>query len=315
MYLGYQRIDQVREKGYELRQSCVSGMQGVLHSWMRQAEELEKFKKNQSEQFALHILFDMDTGFAIKDVKEYNHLQLDVVSLYLLFLGQSITSGLDIICSMHEFSFVQNLIYYVERTYRTPDFGMWGRGTVANNGTSEISASSIAMAKAALEAMNDFNVYGKNGASYSTLYVDIDAHNRNRMILDTLLPRQSSSKPTDASLLAAVSFPAFATHKEGLYHETKDRLVKALAGPGEYGFKRFTRDGMGSVFEGEGQRYYPEGKLKDFDKIESEWPIFYAYMIIDGVFTEDPNQVEKYQKLLKQRLSYTENGGNFYSTF
>ena len=59
----------------------------------------------------------------------------------------SLVSGLEIICNMDEVQFVQNLVYYVERTYRTPDFGMWGRGTAANNGTSEISASSIAMAK------------------------------------------------------------------------------------------------------------------------------------------------------------------------
>ena len=93
LYLGYRKIDQVREKGYELRQSCISGMQGILMSWMRQSAELEEFKKCQNPQFALHVLFDMDTGFTVKDVKEYHHLQLDVVSMYLLFLAQAIQSG------------------------------------------------------------------------------------------------------------------------------------------------------------------------------------------------------------------------------
>lgn len=40
-------------------------------------------------------------------------------------------------------AFVQNLVYYVERSYRTPDFGMWERGSKYNDGTPEIHASSI----------------------------------------------------------------------------------------------------------------------------------------------------------------------------
>ena len=50
------------------------------------------------------------------------------------------------------------------------------------------------MAKAALEAMNGLDLYGDNGCSWSVVYVDIDAHNRNRTTLETLLPRESSSK-------------------------------------------------------------------------------------------------------------------------
>lgn len=42
-----------------------------------------------------------------------------------------------------EVAFVQNLVYYVERSYRTPDFGMWERGSKYNDGTPEIHASSI----------------------------------------------------------------------------------------------------------------------------------------------------------------------------
>ena len=34
---------------------------------------------------------------------------------------------------------------------RTPDFGMWGRGTKYNDGKPEVNASSIGLAKAALE--------------------------------------------------------------------------------------------------------------------------------------------------------------------
>lgn len=57
------------------------------------------------------------------------------------------------------------------------------------------------MAKAALEAINGFNVFGDKGAEWSTIYVDIDAHNRNRTIFETLLPRESSSKVRTVSLM------------------------------------------------------------------------------------------------------------------
>lgn len=96
-----------------------------------------------------------------------------------------------------EVAFVQNLVYYVERAYRTPDFGMWERGSKSNDGTAEIHASSIGMAKSALEAINGCNLFGEKGASWSVVYVDIDAHNRNRSIFETMLPRESSSKVTE----------------------------------------------------------------------------------------------------------------------
>ena len=59
---------------------------------------------------------------------------------------------------------------------------MWERGTVYDDGTCEVHASSIGMAKAALEAVNGFNLYGElgRGSACSVVYVDIDAHNRNR---------------------------------------------------------------------------------------------------------------------------------------
>lgn len=37
-------------------------------------------------------------------------------------------------------------------------------------------------------------MFGDQGASWSVIYVDIDAHNRNRTIFETILPRESNSK-------------------------------------------------------------------------------------------------------------------------
>ncbi|XP_001601216.1 probable phosphorylase b kinase regulatory subunit beta isoform X2 [Nasonia vitripennis] len=306
LYQAYRRIDDDRGKSYELGQSAIKCMRGILECWMKQSSRVELFKKNQSNRFALHCKFHLDTGDEIFKDEDYNHLQIDVVSLYLIFLVQMISSGLQIIYTQDEVAFVQNLVYYVERAYRTPDYGMWERGSRYNDGTPEIHASSIGMAKSALEAINGCNLFGEKGASWSVIYVDIDAHNRNRSIFETMLPRESSSKSVDAALLPTISFPAFSTHEEVLYNETKANILRRLKGT--YGFKRFGRDGFKTVLENPQKRYYESGEIKEFDSIECEWPLFYIFMIIDGVFNTLPEQVEEYQNLLKARLSKDSHG-------
>ena len=77
---------------------------------------------------------------------------------------EMIASGLEIIFSMKEVSFIQNLVYYIERAYRTPDFGMWGIGSKHNCGKPELSSSSVGSVKAALTAINGFNLYGAHGS-------------------------------------------------------------------------------------------------------------------------------------------------------
>ncbi|XP_053605602.1 probable phosphorylase b kinase regulatory subunit beta isoform X3 [Plodia interpunctella] len=306
LYQAYRRIDDDRGKSHELGQSTVKCMRGILECWVKQSARVEAFKTRQSAAHSLHVKFHLTTGEPVLSDDQYHHLQIDVVSLYLLFLVQMITSGLQIIYTQDEVAFVQNLVYYVERAYRTPDFGMWERGSKYNDGKPEIHASSIGMAKAALEAINGCNLFGDKGASWSVVYVDIDAHNRNRSIFETMLPRESSSKGVDAALLPTISFPAFATHEEHLLQLTKTNILRRLKG--KYGFKRFSRDGYKCVLEDSSRRYYHEGELKEFDGIESEWPLFYVMMIIDGVFRTLPEQVEEYQKLLKARIYMDEFG-------
>lgn len=301
LYQAHRRIDDDRGRAHELGQSAVKCMRGILFCWFRQADKIESFKNNQSTNHALHTVFDLHTGDPLYKDNEYAHLQIDVPSLYILFLVQMITSGLQIIYTMDEVTFVQNLVYYVERAYRTPDFGMWERGSKYNNNTPELHASSIGMAKAALEAINGCNLFGDKGASWSVIYVDIDAHNRNRSIFETLLPRESSSKNTDVSLLPCISFPCFATHDETLYNATKTKIVRKLKG--DYGFKRFLRDGYGTELEDKNRKYYRQGEIKNFDNIECEWPLFFIYMIIDGIFKGNTEQADAYQKLLHQRIS------------
>lgn len=201
LYQAYiRRVDDDHGKTHELGQSVVKCMRGILLVWMRQSKDkVEQFKGNQNPKHALSSKVNLNTSLPLLNDTNYGHLQLDVVSLYLVFLVQMITSGLQLIYTMDEVQFIQNLVYYVERTYRTPDFGMWERGSKYNDGTPEIHASSIGMAKSALESINGCNLFGDKGGSWSVIHVDVDAHSRNRNTFETLLPRESSSKNTDAS--------------------------------------------------------------------------------------------------------------------
>ncbi|KAG1714606.1 putative phosphorylase b kinase regulatory subunit beta [Nymphon striatum] len=307
LHQAYRRIDDDRGKSMELGQSVVKCMRGILFCWMKQSKSnMEKFKKNQVPEHALHSIFDLKTGSVVPEISNYGHLQIDAVSLYLLFLVQTITSGLQIIFTMDEVNFVQNLVYYVERAYRTPDFGMWERGSKYNDGKAELHASSIGMAKAAMEAINGCNVFGEKGASWSVIYVDIDAHHRNHSIFQTMLPRESWSKNIDASLLPVISFPCFAIHDPVLYAKTKNKIIKKLEG--SYGLKRFLRDGYGTVLEDEDREFYYQGETKEFEGIECEWPLFFIYLIIEGMFTGDADQVSEYQKKLSPLLRSDKNG-------
>lgn len=70
--------------------------------------------------FALHAYFDWTTGEIIEKLEwaSYHytqHHQLDAVALFLHYLAQFVTSGLEIIFSTTEVAFVQNLVYYIER--------------------------------------------------------------------------------------------------------------------------------------------------------------------------------------------------------
>lgn len=58
-------------------------------------------------------------------------------------------------------------------------------------------------------------------------------------------------------------------------------------------------------------RYYNPGEIRDFEGNECEWPIFYTYMIIDGVFKNNTEQIEEYQAELRKCMYADECGGTF----
>ncbi|CAD5219602.1 unnamed protein product [Bursaphelenchus okinawaensis] len=303
--MAYQRIDDDRGRQTELRQTAVKTMRGILFSWMQQTEKLNAFKSHNSSEFSLHSRFDLQTGLEIHG--SYNHLQMDLVALYLLTLVQLTMGGVQIIYTMDEVAFLQNLVFYLERTYRTPDFGMWERGSRYNNGRTELHASSLGMVKAALEAINGLNVFGSKGTSGSVIYVDIDGHNRNRTTFETILPRESNSKNTDASLLIAVGWPAFATHDEKLFDTTFNKCVKHLEG--RYGLKRFLRDGYRTECEDTTKRNYTEEETFNFRGIESQFPMFLIYIVLTAHFKGNEVMADRYWEKLNGLLVSYEYGG------
>lgn len=107
----YRRIDDDRGKSYELGQSTVKCMRGILECWIRQSARIELFKKNQCSTHALHVKFHLIKGDEIYSDAQYNHLQIDVISIYLIFLVQMITSGLQIIYTQVQSSIVINSVY------------------------------------------------------------------------------------------------------------------------------------------------------------------------------------------------------------
>ncbi|XP_053935079.1 phosphorylase b kinase regulatory subunit beta isoform X2 [Cuculus canorus] len=304
--LAYRRIDDDKGRTHELEHSAIKCMRGILYCYMRQANKVQQFKQDPKPSECLHSVFSAYTGDEVFSHKEYGHLQINAVSLFLLYLVEMISSGLQIIYNTDEVSFIQNLVFCVERAYRVPDFGVWERGSKYNNGSPELHSSSVGLAKAALEAINGFNLFGNQGCSWSVIFVDFDAHNRNRQTLCSLLPRESRSHNTDAALLPCISYPAFALDDEVLFSQTLDKIIRKLKG--KYGFKRFLRDGYRTALEDKTRRYYKPAEIKLFDGIECEFPLFFIFMIIDGVFRGNPAQVKEYQDLLDPLLQHTTEG-------
>jgi hypothetical protein len=162
-------------------------------------------------------------------------------------LAQMTSSGLHIIYTMDEVSFVQNLTFYIERAYRTPDYGIWERGDKINHGTAELNSSSIGMAVAALQSINGVNLFGSKGGPTSVIHVLPDEIIRNYTTLHAALPRESASKEVDAAILSVISFPAFSIHDRKKIADTRNQIIKKLGG--RFGFKRFLRDGHQTVLE------------------------------------------------------------------
>ncbi|XP_050998225.1 phosphorylase b kinase regulatory subunit alpha, skeletal muscle isoform isoform X7 [Acomys russatus] len=298
--------DEDKAKAYELEQSVVKLMRGLLHCMIRQVDKVESFKYSQSTKDSLHAKYSTKTCATVVGDDEWGHLQLDATSVYLLFLAQMTASGLHIIHSLDEVNFIQNLVFYIEAAYKTADFGIWERGDKTNQGISELNASSVGMAKAALEALDELDLFGVKGGPQSVIHVLADEVQHCQSILNSLLPRASTSKEVDASLLSVISFPAFAVEDSHLVELTKQEIITKLQG--RYGCCRFLRDGYKTPKEDPNRLYYEPAELKLFENIECEWPLFWTYFILDGVFSGNAEQVQEYREALDAVLIKGKNG-------
>ncbi|KAH0630747.1 hypothetical protein JD844_003930 [Phrynosoma platyrhinos] len=244
-----------------------------FHCGIFQVDKVEAFKYSQSTRDSLHAKYNTSTCATVVGDDQWGHLQLDATSLYLLMLAQMTASGLHIVHSLDEVNFIQNLVFYIEAAYKTADFGIWERGDKTNQGITELNASSVGMAKS---------------------------------ILHSMLPRASTSKEIDASLLSVISYPAFAVEDSEVVEKTKQEIITKLQG--RYGCCRFLRDGYRTPKEDPSRLYYEPAELKLFENIECEWPLFWTYFIIDGIFSGNLEQVQEYREALDGVLIKGKNG-------
>ncbi|XP_028338695.1 phosphorylase b kinase regulatory subunit alpha, liver isoform isoform X2 [Physeter macrocephalus] len=298
--------DEDKAKAYELEQNVVKLMRGLLQCMMRQVNKVERFKHTQSTKDSLHAKYDTATCSTVVGDDQWGHLQVDATSLFLLFLAQMTASGLRIIFTLDEVAFIQNLVFYIEAAYKVADYGMWERGDKTNQGIPELNASSVGMAKAALEAIDELDLFGAHGGRKSVIHVLPDEVEHCQSILFSMLPRASTSKEIDAGLLSIISFPAFAVEDVNLVNVTKNEIISKLQG--RYGCCRFLRDGYKTPREDPNRLHYDPAELKLFENIECEWPVFWTYFIIDGVFSGDAVQVQEYREALEGILIRGKNG-------
>nr|XP_009293853.1 phosphorylase b kinase regulatory subunit alpha, skeletal muscle isoform-like isoform X1 [Danio rerio] len=298
--------DEDKAKAYELEQSVVKLMRGLLQCMIRQLDKVEKFKYSKSTKDCLHAKYHTGTCATVVGDQEWGHLQVDATSIFLLFLGQMTASGLNIVYTRDEVDVVQNLIFYIESAYKVADFGMWERGDKTNKGIPEINASSIGMAKAALEALDGLNLFGAKGGPESVVHALADDIQHCNSILNSMLPRASTSKEVDAGVLSIISYPAFAVEDIDVVNITKEEIISKLQG--RYGCCRFLRDGHKTPREDPNRLHYESSELKLFENIECEWPLFWTYLILDGIFIKSPEQVQEYREALDGILIRGKNG-------
>ncbi|XP_075450408.1 phosphorylase b kinase regulatory subunit alpha, liver isoform isoform X4 [Ascaphus truei] len=298
--------DEDKAKAYELEQNVVKLMRGILQCMMRQVDKVEKFKHTQSTTDCLHAKYNTATCGTVVGDDQWGHLQVDATSLYLLCLAQMTAAGLHIVFTLDEVAFIQNLVFYIEAAYKVADYGMWERGDKTNQGIPELNASSVGMAKAALEAIDELDLFGAHGGPKSVIHVLPDDVEHCQSILYSMLPRASPSKEIDAGLLSIISYPAFAVEEMSLVNVTKNEIITKLQG--RFGCCRFLRDGYKTPREDPTRLHYDPTELKLFENIECEWPIFWTYLVIDGVFNGDQVQVQEYREALEGIIIRGKNG-------
>ncbi|CAH8511146.1 unnamed protein product [Schistosoma turkestanicum] len=291
-------VDEDRCRSYELEKCVVKLMRGILICYMKQSDKVELLKKTQNPIHSLHAKFDSTSYKTVVGDLEWGHLQIDAISVFLLILAQMTAAGLRIIWTLEEVAFIQNLVFCIEHAYRIPDYGIWERGDKTNHGLPELNTTSVGMAKAALEALTDLDLFGADGSYLSTIRVSLDECEQCNIAVKSMLPRESNSKETDAGLLSILTYPGFSVTDDELIESTRSSIIRKLLG--RYGCRRFLRDGFRTAREDVNRLYYEPWELRMFDGIECEWPMFFAWLVIDATFREDFDDADRYMQMLQE---------------
>jgi phosphorylase kinase alpha/beta subunit len=294
--MAHRRLRGESRRVFELEQRVLLLMRGLMTAMLRQAHKVERFKRSLDRLDAIHAKFDTSSGEPVVPDDGWGHLQLDATALFLLQLAQLARAGLVVVRSRHEVDFVQNLVYYVARAYRVADYGIWERGDKGNHGLPERNASSIGLVKAALEALEGLDLFGPHGDGSCCLVIPHDAIVRLRRALRALLPRESASKEVDAACLAVIGYPAWAVEDPQLAGRTRTKIRTELGG--RYGYKRFRRDGHQTVLEDHTRLHYEREELAQFEHIECEWPLFWAYELITACCEERWQEARQWRERL-----------------
>ncbi|MEX1317602.1 MAG: glycoside hydrolase family 15 protein, partial [Synechococcaceae cyanobacterium] len=294
--LAHRRLRGANRRSFELEQRVLLLMRGLMNAMLRQAAKVERFKHSRNRLDAIHAKFDTATGNPVVPDDGWGHLQLDATGLFLLQLAQLTRGGLVVVRSSHERDFIQNLVYYVAQAHRVADYGIWERGDKGNHGLPERNASSIGLVKAALEALEGLDLYGPHGDGSSCLVIPHDAIVRLRRALQGLLPRESASKEADAACLSVIGYPAWAVEDPQLAQRTRTRIRRDLSGG--YGYKRFRRDGHQTVVEDHTRLHYEREELAQFEHIECEWPLFWAYELVTACCEERWEEARQWRQRL-----------------
>ncbi|MCX5940245.1 MAG: glycoside hydrolase family 15 protein [Cyanobium sp. LacPavin_0818_WC50_MAG_67_9] len=304
--LAHRRLRGANRRVYELEARVLQLMRGLLNAMLRQAPKVERFKHSLHRLHAIHAKFDTATGAPVVPDDGWGHLQLDATALFLLQLAQLTRSGLVVLQSSHECDFVQNLVYYVARAYRVSDYGIWERGDKGNHGQPERNASSIGLVKAALESLEGLDLFGPHGDGSCCLVIPHDAIVRLRRALRSLLPRESASKEVDSACLSVIGYPAWAVEDPQLRQRTRTKIRTELGGT--YGYKRFRRDGHQTVVEDHTRLHYEREELAEFEHLECEWPLFWAYELITACCEERWEEARAWRQRLAA-VSLDQEGG------
>lgn len=292
----YRRLGDDAARRAELEQAVVNRMRGLLQALLQQFARQDRPRYLLTPPPGLRARSSPPAAGPAERRHGYevwSRLQPDAIALYLLLLAQMSAAGLPLVTTADEVDLVQNLVYYLGFLCHTPGAGFW-EGAPSQQGV-DYSASVLGMVKAALEALQGFR-FNVAGDLEMAVLVMADDIAKARNTLEALLPRESLARETDAALLSIIGFPAFAVEDDGLVAHTRAGVIGKLQG--RYGCKRFPGDAQTPRRRG---RAHETDEAAPHDA-ESQWPLFFTYLLLDGVLRGDREQAQYYRERLDSLL-------------